>query len=431
MKPIYPSLLAVSLAVSLAACQSNHQDEDPEIVPAISPPVVTTTQGVGMTYFNIVDDSRIDTYGPLENQFRDIMVKVWYPADITENDQPVHMWYHTEEYRLPLEGYTSPNAPSYVSELLNTPSKSYLNATPSDGQSPVVFFSHGYWSPIEQNQYLMEHLVEQGYIVVSVGHNYQASVMTQADGVVNVIDWEIRKNDFDLAPQADVNADQLNAELEALIDVDMSTEQKDRVYQLTNWAIGDKQSINDWVLDTHKTLAILKQLNTFDETQLASRSAGMPALGDKFDFSKIAMGGGSFGGLNALDFCNQVETCKGAFNFDAQNYTLERNGNYHKPYMMQMADKGIYPMIKLIMEQQEEPIYVVEVLDAAHGNFSDSSIFKISPELGSINGQRMIDLMNISVTAFLKNIFNDDTSDQQFIDTLKQQPEFIITVDAD
>ena len=49
---------------------------------------------------------------------------------------------------------------------------------------PVTFYSHGSGVAVESNDAYFEHLVSRGYIVVSVGHIYNISIVTLDDGVV-------------------------------------------------------------------------------------------------------------------------------------------------------------------------------------------------------------------------------------------------------
>lgn len=47
---------------------------------------------------------------------------------------------------------------------------------------PVIFFNHGYSSQMSQNTVLCSDLASSGYIVVSIGHPYEASILKYPDG---------------------------------------------------------------------------------------------------------------------------------------------------------------------------------------------------------------------------------------------------------
>lgn len=409
---MYKLILTLMTAATITACQ--YEAPSKEVV--------------GLTQFNIIDHSRVDRYGPNANARRDIMVKVWYPATVPESAKPIHHWYHSEQQPLPLDMGTEPYSP-YIQELLNRPSQSYLNATPKGEKHPLVLFSHGYNSTLEGNQLLMEHLARQGYVVVSLGHNHHAQYMTQADGVVTQFDWRVRGNDFYLAPEADVAPKQFNNELSALAGQPLSESDKARVYQLASWAAGDHAILADWVKDTHKTLEVMAQLNSGDNQQVNNASMDMRKFKNRLDLNRVVAVGSSFGGLSSLDFCNQEPRCRGAVNFDAPHYNLQQQGNYHKPYLMMIQGTEIYAPIRLIMEQQQEPIYVINVAGATHFSFGDRIAFGPAPDLGTIDGKKMTHIMLRGVSLFLNIALKGQTHEAALIDWADAQDEVTLTVD--
>lgn len=383
--------------------------------------------GVGTSYFHIVDADREEILTSNTNDNREILVKLWYPADISADQIPVPMWFHTQEHVLPFSNLDTPT--EAITKLLNTPSKSYLNAKPSAGEFPLVVFSHGYWSFLEQNQYLMEHLAQQGYIVASVGHNHQAAAMMQTSGEMAFIDAAARDSDWFLASDATVDAQQLNEELDNLRGANLTEVQKNRVYQLTEWAAGDRQWIDYWVQDMSKALQVLTQVNHNDFSQVVNASMDLTLLSHHIDLDNISAVGGSMGGPAALDFCNITNNCKAAVNFDAAHYNLQRpqqdKDNYRKPYMVMLAGEGIPAAMSLIMAQQKAETYVINVAGATHMNFTDNSILNNS-DLGPIDGQRMVDLMNLSVSGFIAKQYDRKSSGDDFLEFLQQQPEFTV-----
>lgn len=406
------SLLFTTLALS--ACQAPADKHEP------------VTQGIGTSYFHIVDKHREEILTNDPSDAREILVKLWYPAEIDSKQNPVPMWFHTQEHVLPFAPTEPPS--EAVTALLNTPSKSYLNAVPSKGNFPLVVFSHGYWSFLEQNQYLMEHLASQGYIVASVGHNHQAAAMMQANGEMVFIDAAARDSDWFLADDANIGAQQLNDELNKLRGKQLTASQKERVYQLTEWAAGDRQWIDYWVKDMTKALQVITQINNGNLSQTLSPAMDLSLFSQRIDVENVAAVGGSMGGPAALDFCNTVESCTAAVNFDAVHYNLLRpqqsKENYRKPYMLMLAGDGTPAAMSLIMEQQKAEAYVINVAGATHMNFTDNSILN-NNGLGPIDGERMINLMNATVSRFIAKQYDSKTSDD-FLTLLQQQPELTV-----
>lgn len=411
MKALYPMLAALTLS----ACQTP-DNSNAELIPA-----------VGTSYFHIIDTEREEILTPETNDKREILVKLWYPANITADQTPVPMWFHTQEHVLPFANLDTPT--DAISKLLNTPSQSYLNAKPSTGKFPLIVFSHGYWSFLEQNQYLMEHLAQQGYIVASVGHNHQAAAMMQSSGEMAFIDAAARDSDWFLAGDANVDAQQLNEELDNFRGKQLTASQKERVYQLTEWAAGDRQWIDYWVQDMSTSLQVLTQINQNDLSQAINASMDLSQLSEHIDLENISAVGGSMGGPAALDFCNATKHCKAAVNFDAAHYNLklplQDKENYHKPYMVMLAEEGTPAAMSLIMEQQQADTYVIHVAGTTHMNFTDNSILN-NNGLGSIDGQRMINLMNLSVSGFIAEQYHSNNTGDDFLTFLQQQPELTI-----
>lgn len=415
------TLSSLLIALTLCGCQAS-QKVTPDALASAE-----ITPGVGTTYFHIVDAEREEILTTDDSDRREILVKLWYPANIAADQTPVSMWFHTQEHVLPFANLDKPT--DAIAKLLNTPSQSYLNAKPSSGEFPLVVFSHGYWSFLEQNQYLMEHLAQQGYIVASVGHNHQAAAMMQANGDMAFIDAAARDSDWFLAGNATVDAQQLNEELDNLRGTQLTATQKERVYQLTEWAAGDRQWIDYWVKDMTKALQVITQINSGHVSQAVNPAMDLSLLSQRIDIDNIAAVGGSMGGPAALDFCNTVESCKAAVNFDAAHYNLLRpqqgKENYRKPYMLMLAGDGTPAAMYLVMAQQKAETYVINVAGAAHMNFTDNSILN-NNGLGPINGERMIDLMNLTVSGFIAKQYDGESSGEDLLTLLQQQPELTV-----
>jgi hypothetical protein len=104
---------------------------------------------------------------------RELLVRFWYPASITEGCDPA--------------AYTSPAVWSYFSELAGFPlpdvrTNSCLDAPISMGPHPVVVFTHGYTGTFTDYTFLFEDLASRGYVVAAVDHTYEATAVEFLDG---------------------------------------------------------------------------------------------------------------------------------------------------------------------------------------------------------------------------------------------------------
>jgi predicted dienelactone hydrolase len=135
-------------------------------------PSPTGPSSVGTRVVQMVDPLRDDPF--LGNGTkRELLVRFWYPASITEGCDPA--------------AYTSPAVWSYFSELAGFPlpdvrTNSCLDAPISTGPHPVVVFTHGYTGTFTDYTFLFEDLASRGYVVAAVDHTYEATAVEFLDG---------------------------------------------------------------------------------------------------------------------------------------------------------------------------------------------------------------------------------------------------------
>lgn len=376
---------------------------------------------VGTTYFNILDHNRPEILTEDPNDVRDIMVKIWYPAIRNDDSKPVHMWYFAEHHSVPVT-----DNPSNYPKILNTPSESYLNAAPLPGPFPVIMYSHGYYAQGASNQYLIEHLVKKGYLVISVSHNHQASIMIQHDGTKSLFNHKERRNDFFLSSDADVSEDELNNEIWQLFGKKLNEKQKDRVYKLMEWAQGDQIWIDYWIEDFNSVLSVIALINQGEDVKLYNSVINNTEFKNLFDLNSILSLGSSMGGIVSLDFSNKNNNCIGAVNLDAIHYSLNRNKKYEKPYLYFHAGGGPLPAARLVMEQQTASTYLIGVDGAKHIDFTDATYFMREwHDTGSIKGKRMIELMNETIGLFFDYCI-DSNNKALFEEYILNQKEFSV-----
>lgn len=89
------TLSSLLIALTLCGCQVSQK---------VTPDALTSaeiTSGVGTTYFHIIDTEREEILTPETSDSREILVKLWYPANIAADQKPAPMWFHTQEHTLP------------------------------------------------------------------------------------------------------------------------------------------------------------------------------------------------------------------------------------------------------------------------------------------------------------------------------------------
>jgi len=104
---------------------------------------------------------------------RELLVRFWYPASLSQGCQPAE--------------YTSPAVWSYFSQLAAVPvpevkTNSCLDAPTTEGRHPVVVFTHGFTGTFTDYTFIFEDLASRGYVVASVDHTYEATAVEFPDG---------------------------------------------------------------------------------------------------------------------------------------------------------------------------------------------------------------------------------------------------------
>jgi hypothetical protein len=163
-------------------------------------PTPTGPYQVGTTNYHWVDESRPEIFTKDPDDRRELLVRVWYPAEVDANATP-------EPYGPDPDVILSfPTASIAVSadveftlsaeELVLTPTHSYRDAPVSDGAAsyPVLVFSHGWVARPEFYAAQIEELASQGYIVVGIVHTHVAMLTVFPDGRIVPFsnpDWDL------------------------------------------------------------------------------------------------------------------------------------------------------------------------------------------------------------------------------------------------
>ena len=148
-------------------CSSNSE-------PSFELPEPTGIFDVGTDWFYFTDSSRPETFTEDPNDFRELAVRVWYPAKINQDAEPCPYVEHTEaipNQRLPDK--LRPRLDQLNKRLSAIKTHSYLKAPLAESANsfPVILYSHGYWAGMNQSTILMEELASHGYFTaVSYTH---------------------------------------------------------------------------------------------------------------------------------------------------------------------------------------------------------------------------------------------------------------------
>ena len=345
---------------------------------------------IGSSEFLLKDESRSEIFSIDKNAKREILVRVWYPAqNAAKAAKTLPLWgKNTKQIGLALAEHL--NMPKSVMGFLAlVPSNSYADAPVLETKNkfPVVLFSHGYTPGfLAQNTAQMEELASRGYVVFSVGHFYESIVNVTPDGRVILYDKERRGKIF----AGSTRVGQLYADYSRTQSKD---EKRKIAKEIQNAASLTKESLKIWTDDMIFTLDEIERMNK-----------GKSFFANKLDLDRIGIMGMSFGGAAAGQLCLQDDRCKAGISLDGFQFGDTIAEPLKKPFMFLQAETGAAGVNRDVYEDTQADAYFLVIDGAKHQNFTDFSIFSTFDKnknfLGKIDGTQMEKIMNDYTLAF-------------------------------
>jgi len=154
--------------------------------PVFTLPKPTGSDAVGIQYFHLIDENRTDPFLDKSAQKRELMVKVYYPAQ-KDDSKPFSPYFHNS--RQLLRSFAAfYNMPNFVFDhlrLVKTHSKENLGLSDRQPSYPVILFSHGAGTTMEVQTSQSEDLASHGFIVVAIDHTYVSAATVFPDRIVS------------------------------------------------------------------------------------------------------------------------------------------------------------------------------------------------------------------------------------------------------
>lgn len=321
---------------------------------------------VGRYTFTLEDKSRYEVLG-MSSGNRYVEAIIYYPINdeaVEGKDKANYISKQKLERIHPLFKKAAEN----IGNVINL----YDNADPSDGKYPVIFFSHGYGGYAEQNQRMIIDLVKTGFIVVSIGHAYEASVIA-VDNVVTIpMDSKIRT----ASPFIPSMIAQ-NKLLKTKAD-DMTILDKWNKFQ-AKYCSFMKGRVKVWADDTLFILNYLKEQNLNEKF----------ILFDKMDFSKgVGATGHSFGGCTSYYLCMNNPDFVCGINIDGGIFG-DYEGLNMKPFMQISCFENINVATRTFCYAGND-LYKLLIKNMKHIGLSDGKYLLRKPfYVGKIDCEKM------------------------------------------
>jgi len=367
---------------------------------------------VGIIYLSFIDDNRKELFDNNQEINREITVKAWYPSDNKSNPEP---YFLNAEAEFALKYLQFPE----IYKNLKTNSSRDVPMSSKENKYPILIFSHGFGEHYSQNSILMEELASHGYIVFSISHHYECKFSSFPDGRLIYIDMNSQRFQKIMQEQQNPKA------MELLQKMYNASNDEERMQALVETSIALPTILTEspkyWAEDISFFMDQLENMN--NENKI---------LKDKLDLDRIGVFGMSLGGIATSEICLNDNRIKAGINIDGGLYGTLLKGKLQTPFMF-LNSKRFLGYGKLFIGESTVDCYSLSVKDSDHYNFSDYSVYpvpSISFLLGTIDGEKTIEIMNVIVLAFFDKYLKEN-KDINLIEQAKKYPEIEIATNIE
>ncbi len=240
-------------------------------------PALSGPYAVGRVDYEWVDDSRPEAFTDDPADVRDLLITVYYPAEVPADAVPAR---YVSDALGSAFGLSAPQIEQIYTHV-------YTDVPAVNEAFPVLIFSPGMGSlPVFYSSLLTE-LASQGYVVVALWHPYSTAYTPYPDGRLVAVN-EAGTPGFGESPAAEM----------------------DRVGAV-------------WVADMRFVLDQLPQLNANDEL-----------LAGRLDMERIGAFGHSFGGATSVQAAYEDERLDAAINMDGTMFGEVPEQGSRVPFLM-------------------------------------------------------------------------------------------------
>lgn len=340
------------------------------IFPSFGLPKPSGAYPVGTVVLHLVDHNRRETLGGDGNDYRELMVQMWYPAMRSDLDQ------------------------ARPSSFLRRRGRSALNAELSGakGAYPILIFSPSWHGQRGQNLFQVEDLASHGFVVIGIDHPYSSRITVFPDGRV--------------------------ARAKPVQFWDLSSDQALQASNRHNETV-----VRIRVADVEFLLAELERLN---------REGSGSKFSERLDLSRLGVFGYSFGGAVAAQACWQDQRFKAGIDMDGTLYGEVADAGVSQPFMFMVettkppararldsANPEKRRFARLLERDFEEQRNSMErhggfwlgISGVQHANFTDPPAFPTVgyylEEAGTINPVRAMRIVNAYTLAFFERYVNN------------------------
>lgn len=348
---------------------------------------------IGTTEMHLVDTTRPEEYTEGASDKRELMVRIWYPAEDIKASERAFYWNHAA-IRSAAVTASTPLPWFTFTHLGRVPTNSYWNAPVANAQQsyPVVLYSHGIGIGWESaNTKLAEELASHGYIVVGINHTHIGSVSIFPDGRVVEHHAPTGAAMSERPPKAMAGIQsKMQTSLDWREQIELYRQAMSIMPEAALTAVG--KALDTQVADQRSVLQELAQLQTNHENPLA----------DHLNLNRIGVIGMSLGGSAAFEYCLDDSRCTAGVNLDGFHPRHIDLAPQDTPFLYLHREENL--LYQSNFQRSSAAAYSVSIPDSTHFNFFDFSVmsplYKRMGILGPIDGNRMLEITQESVLTF-------------------------------
>lgn len=314
---------------------------------------------VGTTTLHLVDSSRAETITERSDDRRELVVQVWYPAQVSAEPAAEPAPYiapevgaaYAEKYGLPAFA---------TSHLDRVETHAYRDVPLADAQRayPVLLFSHGYNVPPALYTSFLVDMASRGYVVASVNHTYESTAAAFPDGRVATFSHTFVLN---------THTAEMWAQIDSLEQQYRRSEGTDRLATLRtiNRIYPNADMVRRWAADL-----------SFVIDELTRRHAEEPAsrFYQRLDLARLGAFGHSAGGAAAGQVLLVDDRVRAGVNWDGAQWGDAIDSTFAQPFMAITADwdaTKFMPNPLIYRQGSETAFYDLTIDGTGHSSFSD------------------------------------------------------------
>lgn len=332
------------------------------IGPLLTLPVSTGQYPVGKTVLQWMDTSRPEVLTDDPNDFREIMVVIWYPAQTGTGTPSSYFHGLSKMSKALVASGEVAGWEAFGLRFIRSSNRLDAELSREESSYPVVILSPGNGTNIEFYNNLASELASHGYVVVGLNHPYDVAA--------------VELSNSHIAP-----------------------------YNREQWSLSPEE--HQAYTSARLPVRVADMIFALNQLEFLNSNTASPFAG-RLNLDTIAAAGHSIGGITASEACKAEPRFKACLNFDG----LQAGGPFSteetaeppaQPFLFLTKESQLHPYLVERFETTTESYWVI-VHDATHDGFSDAALLRPSLSLYSGDTDQKMKLIKQYTLAFLNQI---------------------------